>query len=65
VKVKEEVVLTLLRRYEWREGTPDQRLKKIQKRAKQRSQGKIYTTDRELDREVARLAKRLRRSMHL
>jgi hypothetical protein len=60
VKVKEEVVLTLLRRYEWREGTPDQRLKKIQ-----RSQGKIYTTDRELDREVARLAKRLRRSMHL
>lgn len=58
----EDVMVTLLNRFWWREGDVPTRLRKIEKRAKQRYRGEAYTSNPDLDRAVARLAKRLRKA---
>lgn len=58
----EDAMLELLKRFGWREGDVPTRLKKVEKRARQRYRGEAHTSDPDLDRAVARLAKWLRKA---
>lgn len=59
---KAELVYDLIRRVEWREGEVTERLRTVERRCRWRAKTGAYGCDRKHERQLARLARRIRKA---